>query len=54
MEIYKLKDGYQVPTTFLGIAIGMIVSEGSQGSQKKCWGLSSTRYVERVIGKMEI
>jgi len=48
-EIYKLKEGFNEPTTFLGAQIPTF--EGHQG--EKCWGLSSHKYILRVIDELE-
>ena len=48
-EIYKLKAGFNQPTTFLGADVSMF--EGRHGD--KCFGLSSTSYTTRTIEELE-
>ena len=49
VEIYKLKEGFNKPTTFLGSEVPSF--EGRHG--EICWGLSSRNYISRVIKELE-
>jgi len=44
-----LKDGFNKPTTFLGSEVPTF--EGRQG--ETCWGLSSHKYILRVVNELE-
>jgi len=52
-KLYQLKNGYNFPSTFLGVDIGKFEILDHRGSITKCYGFCSQNYVTRIFKELE-
>jgi len=51
--LYKLKNGYSIPKSFLGVDISKFDVQDHRGKETECWGFSCSSYITRIITELE-
>jgi len=52
-RIYTLKNGFDRPKTFLGVALSTYSVQNYRGQTSTCWGFECGAYINRVIEELE-